>query len=433
MLKIKLQYVLQIIYIYILFILLCYNDFILGAKLGALAQCPIVFIAPFYLLIELYIFFKKKKIIFSKIDVYLIFIIIYSVIISFIYILIFMVFKNSDSFHGSSYFIKFLSYTFTILMLYSTYRHAKYIFIKFNQICLFIGVIFALITEFIILIIDFYYLPNSFSMLHGVIPVPYYRIRLLASEASVSGFYVPIIFSIALYYSLDVVRSRLSTIICFLFIITYTIISNSKGYYFSAVLSLVLLFLVIFFLYGKKNRNILIIFSFILIFPLVLFILVPKILLKISSSNDSVTFSTRFLDSISSLINLIYYPFGSGYGVHQDVIYQSLIDNKNKLSLILGSNIDISEISNFSNSLYGLDNKNLFNFIITTCGLFGLYFIYKCLKYFFSRKFNSFIQLYFFIFVLLSLFISITFSGNYILPVYIAFIETKCLYDLDIN
>lgn len=424
--KINVRYIFQSIYIYILFIMLCYNDFITGVKLGAIAQNPTFFLTPFFIFIEVYFFFKYRKVSYSKIDIFSLAFIAYSIAISLIYIVYFMYLKGSDSFQESSYIIKFLSYTVTIVMLFATYRHAKLIFNKFNPNCIYIGVFFALLTEFLILVVDLYTLPEAFSMVHFVIPTPYYRIRLWASEASISGFYVPILFSIALYYSMNVARSWLSGFICFAFFAVYAVVSNSKGFYLSHIIAITFFVFVIFFLYRNKNRNIFILIFAFVTFPVVSIMFFPIVSEKISSSNEAVTFSTRFLDTISAIMSLLDYPLGSGFGVHQEVLYQSLAENTDKLGVLLGSNMDTSEVSGFSYSLYGLDNKNLFNFNTTTCGLFGIYLMYRVVKYFLSKKFKNFIQLYIFLFVLVSLFLSISFSGNYILAFYIAFIELNC-------
>ena len=427
MLKFKFKYIFQSIYIFILFILLCYNDFITGVKLGAIAQNPIVFLSPFFILLEIYLFFKYRKTEFGEIDKICIFFIIYTVIISMIYNVIFMYLKGTDSFQNSSYSIKFLSYTITFIMLFSTYRHAKLIFKEFNQKSIFIGVFSALMLEFIILGIEMISIPDAFSKIHYVIPTPYYRIRLLASEASVSGFYVPILFSIAFFYSKRIVRSLISSFICLSFLIVYAIVSNSKGFYLSNILSIILFLSVIFLFYSNKIRNLIIIVLSSILIPIVSCYLYPIISEKLSSSSEAVTFSTRFLDTISAIMSLLDYPLGSGFGVHQEVLFQSLAENTDKLGSILGSNIDTSEVNGFSYSLYGLDNKNLFNFVTSTCGIIGIYLMFKVVKFFLSKKFNNYIQLYIFLFVLVSLSLSISFSGNYLLAVYIAFVEHKCL------
>ena len=59
---------------------------------------------------------------------------------------------------------------------------------------------FAVITQFIILGIELTSMPDAFSKIHFVVPTPYYRIRLWASEASISGFYVPILSMIFFYF-----------------------------------------------------------------------------------------------------------------------------------------------------------------------------------------------------------------------------------------
>jgi hypothetical protein len=426
MVKINLKYIFQSIYIYILVILLCYNDFITGVKLGAIAQNPIVFLTPAFVIIEIYLFFKNRKISIGKIDFLCVIFIIYSILISLIYTLAFMYIKNSNSFQESSYIVKSLSYTITIIMLFITYRHSKLIFREFNQNSIYIGLLFALITEFFILGVELMTMPNAFSMLHFVIPTPYYRIRLWASEASISGFYVPILFSIAFYYSMNIAKSWFSSFICISFLVVYAIVSNSKGFYLSNMIAMVLFLIVVFFLYVNKIRNFIILISFFIFIPISSIVFYPIISEKISSSNEAVTFSTRFLDTISAIMSLLDYPFGSGFGIHQEVLFQSLAENKDKLNVILGSNIDTSEVSGFSYSLYGLDNKNLFNFITTTCGLFGIYLMYKVVEFFLAKKFKDFNQLYIFLFVLVSLFLSISFSGNYILAFYIAFVEINC-------
>ena len=49
--------------------------------------------------------------------------------------------------------------------------------------------------------------------------------------------------------------------------------------------------------------------------------------------------------------------------------------------------------------------------------------MYQTLKFFLTKKFVSYIQLYLFLYVVLCLTFFISFNGNYVLAVYIAFLE----------
>ena len=161
MLKLNFKFIFQSLYIYILFTLLCYNNFITGVNLGAFAQSPVLFLAPFFMIIELYHFFKYKKANYSEIDQIILLYIVYSICISIFIMLYFMIYKGTSSFQNSSYIPKFLSYLVTTIMLYATYRHAKYIFNKFNKKNIYFGIMFAVITQFIILGIELTKLPIS--------------------------------------------------------------------------------------------------------------------------------------------------------------------------------------------------------------------------------------------------------------------------------
>lgn len=431
MIKINLKDVSQSLYVYVLFLLLCYNDFITGAIFGAIALSPILIFTPIYAAFDVFCFFKYRKLEYSKVDIIIFSFIVYSVFISLFYITAFMTMNGTDSFQDVSYLFRFTSYLITSSALFITYRHAKYIFINFKKNNIYYGVFFALVTQLFILIVELLTMPNAFSWLHFVYTTPYYGVRLLAYETSVSGFNVPIIFAIAFYYSNNIYKSRISTYICLIFFVLYAIFSTSKGFVFSNLLSVGLFLIVLFFLYKNLNRNMVILFLFALILPVFFIFIYPMFAEKLSSQNQAVTFSTRFLDSISGIYGLFDYPFGHGFGIHQEALLETMTKNSNKLSFLLGSNVDTSDLSRFSYDSRGLDNKSLFSFALNIAGLFGIYLLFQILKFFLSKKFVSYLQLYIFMYVVLSLTFFISFSANYILPVYIAFLEINCLLDVN--
>ncbi|MBX9840110.1 MAG: hypothetical protein K2X69_17560 [Silvanigrellaceae bacterium] len=266
-------------------------------------------------------------------------------------------------------------------------------------------------------------MPNAFSFLHFVYPTPYFGIRLLAYEASVSALIVPVLIAIAFYYSSFVRKSKFSSLICISFFIFYSIVTTSKGFLLSNFLTIGIFLLVLFFLYKNKTRNIIILFIVFCFIPIFLIYFYPIFIEKITSENQALTFSTRFLDTISGVFGLADYPLGHGFGVHQEVLLESYSNNSNKLNFILGSNVDMSDLSRFSYDNRGLDNKSLFSFALNITGIFGLFLIYKILRYFLTKKFVSYVQLYLFLYVILTLSFFISITGNYILAVYIAFLE----------
>jgi hypothetical protein len=415
--------VFESLYIYILFFLLCYNNFITGVTLGAIATSPVLFLVPFYAVLEIYHFIKYRKIEYSKMDIYILSFLIFSIFISIFYIFFFMFYRGTDSFQDVSYFFRFASYLITTSALFITYRHSKYIFTNFKPLNVYYGVFAITITQILILIIELLTMPNALSFLHFVYPTPYFGIRLLAYEASVSAFIVPVLIAIALYYSNFVKKSKVSSLICILFFLFYSIVTTSKGFLLSNFLTIGLFLFVLFFLYKNKTRNIIILFLVFCFIPIFLVCFYPIFVEKMTSENQAVTFSTRFLDTISGVFGLTNYPFGHGFGVHQEVLLESYSNNANKLNFILGSNVDMSDLSRFSYDNRGLDNKSFFSFALNITGIFGLYLIYKILKFFLTKKFVSYIQLYLFIYVILTLSFFISITGNYILAVYIAFLE----------
>ncbi|KAB8039067.1 hypothetical protein GCL60_09440 [Silvanigrella paludirubra] len=423
MINIYYKNVLESLYVYILFFLLCYNDFISGVIFGALASSPVLFLVPFFAILEVYYIIKYRKIEYSKMDIYIISFLIFSIFISIFYIFFFMLLRGTDSFQNASYFFRFTSYLITISALFITYRHSKYIFINFKPMNIYFGIFAITLTQILILIIEIMTMPNAFSFLHFVYPAPYFGIRLLAYEASVSAFIVPVLIAIALYYSNFVRKSKISSFICISFFVFYSIVTTSKGFLLSNFLTIGLFLFVLFFFYKNKTRNFIIIFLVICFIPIFLIYFYPIFIEKMTSENQALTFSTRFLDTISGVFGLIDYPLGHGFGVHQEALLELYSSNSNKLNFILGSNIDISEISRFSYDNRGLDNKSLFSFALNISGIFALYLMYQILKFFLTKNFVSHIQLYLFLYVVLSLTFFISFNGNYLLAVYIAFLE----------
>jgi hypothetical protein len=361
--------------LFIIIFSMLYQDFPLVNIFGELARTPIIFLIPFFIA---YIF-SQKNIKFSPNTVYLFILISILFITSTIYGCIIFFKTGSIEILGENIFFKALKmsmYPITALIfyifIYSIIKNHKNIDLTIYSIFKKLQFFY-----FILLVVEGIYLKTQTAILPFLHSNPdkYYRIRLLTMEESWVGTVLILLsfFPIYLVQKLKKDKKERNRIYALsaLILIFYLFISESKGFLFVMIISV--LPMAIYKLIAsnkiKQFKKILLpILSVSFFIAVISFVSIVK-----SELLTSVTFGTRFTSIISTLYIFITNPIGVGWTGYvyyysntiNDIIHSGLMDQFNLL-----------EIQDYINSSKNLSAKSYFLDGIIEGGLFFLIFFY---------------------------------------------------------
>lgn len=333
----------KIFCLFCLLFLMLYQDFPLINVFGEIARSPIPFLAPFFIL---YIF-SQRNIIISKNAKYLLYYIFYLVLIS-IFFIGNIYFKEADfNVLGENIIIKsskMLVYPSMGLIfyvfIYSILRNTKNI-----ESLLFEALKYLQLFYCLFLMIEVYFLKKAtifLPFLHSS-SGKYWRVRLLTVEESWTGTILIFLVFFPIWLAFRLNKSskekRLIYACSFIILILYSIVSESKGFLFLILISIIPLFIKAIFQnnYFKKIA--------VIIIPIVscLGIGIALVLFNIIQEQffTSITFGTRLISILSAIEVFIYHPFGVGWSgmvyyfpkAIQDIIDLGWIDSFNQLEI----------------------------------------------------------------------------------------------------
>lgn len=311
----------------LLFILLwlpIYQDSKLYNNIGSFGHAPIAIASIF---IFIYCFFIKKiemNKYFKQLYNLLGLIILISIFSTIYYVLKY----NMDNFYnenlflkvikGSMYFIAIVCYIVSFITL--TKDTPKIAILKQCRN------IFIFLT--LILIVEYFTLPNAFSFLHAIRPNNYYRIRLLTSESSWTTTIIIVYFVLSLAYCCEKKTKKQAFFVIFLFLL-FIITTTSK--------SLMLLSLICFSLFSIYNLKKLTLnkILIILIFFVITFSIANKFINKLDDLfsydiQNSTSISTRVYSMFCGFKMIINNPIGYGTAIYlpylQEMYYENLND-----------------------------------------------------------------------------------------------------------
>jgi hypothetical protein len=266
-----------------------------------------------------------------------------------------------------------------------------------------------------------------FQSLHSN-PGKYWRIRLLTMEASWSGTIVMVFSLLPIYFaSKNILKSKKTLIYStsLLFLLFYTAVNDSKGF---TLLLMITLIPSLISLAGKSSSKNVWYLLFIICFILLSFYVRPAVSQVFEKLYVSQTFGTRLTSYLAALYHFLIHPFGVGLGPYLLYYTESI---KTILETGLFNELNLREISSYTNSSHALSTKTYFFDQLTFGGIGFLWFFInffllrlKRLK----RGFTNYILKIALIFVLLSGMTFVNFGIKYevwLLLAIASFVESK--------
>ncbi len=252
-------------------------------------------IGEYYLLpISCLIYFFKKKECLSKISEIYKNYIIYFVISSIFMNIVFYMFLNRIEVYGELFLVKSIQLLLHLIFQLISINALFYIFkqLKFKNIKLILNI------NFIFLVGYFIYERYFFKEIG--------RIKLLASEPSIAGYSISIVFLMTFYINRKIIIRFLIT--CIYLIILYNI--GSKG----AVLCLLISFIICMSINFKKNKKLMIFLCFFAILIFKLFFYEKIINMFFIDLERYTSLVTRSWSIITTIIVTLIFPFGNSGG-----------------------------------------------------------------------------------------------------------------------
>ncbi len=334
----------------------------------ALAICPILI-------------FTRKYYVNPKIK-FLFEILIYYSIISFVMSIITVSITKNATMLGENLFIKSLK---AIVLLFSNINLICVLYSltrSFSIKMIFKPFYYSFILLFIIGLVEVNQMPMAFEGLHATGMFPYFRMRLLTTEASFTSLMIIFFFLTSFYYTFVIKKSKVHTIICLAIFLFFLVETGSKS-----LLILTMVFIIYVFVRFLKNLKFIPRMIALFSMGLVIFLLINNLY---SSFKDlmgdgfvsSTSFSTRVYSIFSGVVTGIILPFGTG-GAAYMYFYPNVLSQL--LFIPKALNFELSEIYSF---IYAVDDaclavkSGLVGFMMHY-GIFGLiYFVYNCYKLF---------------------------------------------------
>lgn len=401
-----------------------YQDFPLVNYLGEIAKSPIVLLVPF---LVLYIFSERKMPISEYTKVYLVYLL-YLIGISVVYTS-YLIIKNKSFYVFDENLIikniKMISYPICSFIFYQFI----YVFLKRNNdLRRLLKAVLA--VQFLLIIILIFeaqvyktkelFLPYLHSNLEK-----YWRVRLLTFESSWSGSVV-VIFSFLPLFLVEYLNiSKLKKIIIYstsiFFFLYYTMHSESKGYLFLVLVSLLPMLLN----YMYKNKKLRIVLFAALIPIAITFTLAYSVLKEdvLSQLNTSITFGTRITGYLSSLKTFVYNPLGIGLGPYVEIYTNSI---NSIVATDFMQDFNLLEVKQYLSSPKFLSSKTYFFDHLVFGGLafllfFYLFFIKRLNKI--KKVKNTYLLRMILIYVVLAAIFYLTFHIKYEIWFFLAFVD----------
>lgn len=358
--------------IYFIILILCsvYQDFYLVNIFGEIARSPIFLFLPIFIFTELYQILIKRNEIITYIQRTLLF---YIIAVSFVgatYVL-YLIFKGHYYFLDENIFLKFIKGQLYLIIIWLYLRHSYLILNKLTKKQIFYAMISVLSILNIVLIIEYFSLPNALEFLHSQ-KIPYYRIRLLTVESSWTGSIYVVLCALSWYYMKSYMRMKTIYIKLYIGIsfISYVMLTQSKGFFVALLIS-IMIFSTSLIKKKKLSRKtlfFLITLSFLFIFAVFFFIQV--FLPAFGSDIENYTsMSTRLGVLIAALKVIIVNPLGVGTGAYIIFLANGIVDVvpflKQIFSFLFNSTPNLSELFRITNSTIGLSVKSgIFQWIL---------------------------------------------------------------------
>jgi hypothetical protein len=396
-------------YLVVLLLLTVYQDFPLVRMIGEIGRTPIVLLFPLFLLCEISLLAKHKRIThWSKLHTYLLGFILYLALVSLIYIMI-QYMGGSYSFGSENLLgkgVKVLIY-FLLILLYI--RHIQLVVAKIGRPGTVAGCFLVAVTALLaIMSAELASMPNALTFLHSG-DAPYWRVRLLTSESSTTGTIVVVYAAILVYLSRywNKLARTLTIVYAAGFFIFYMFVTGSKG--FMVVAGLTFAVTMVQYLDFRKKRNFVLLVAALMVMYLFIANFSAGLISSFNNDIENYTSSyTRMGTIVIALLTVLNHPFGVGTGAYPVYFNQYLEPSVNVMSGLYYkwfgvSQINVSELIQYSGSTKNLGVKSGFFQWFMFGGLLSVAFFYLLGRHMLSKARSSSILFLALVFTLFSL------------------------------
>lgn len=425
-------------YLVLLLLLTVYQDFPLVKLIGEIGRTPIVLLFPLFLLCEIAMLAKHKRIThWTKFHTYLFGFMLYLAVVSLVYILI-QYLSGAYSFGSESLMgkgIKVLIY-FLLILLYV--RHIQYVVAKIGKLSTVCGCFLIAVTALLIIMsAELASMPNALTFLHSG-DAPYWRVRLLTSESSTTGTIVVVYAAILAYLSRywSKLAQTLTILYATGFFLFYLFVTGSKG--FMIILLLTFAVTMVKFLDFRKKRNFVLLVAALMLMYLFISNFSAGLIQSFNNDIENYTSSyTRMGTIVIALLTVLNHPLGVGTGAYPVYFNQYLEQSVNLMSGVYYkwfgvSQINVSELLQYTGSTKNLGVKSGFFQWFMFGGLLSVAFFYMLSRHMLLKARSSSILFLALVFTLFSLLL-VSLEIKYEIWLLFAFIGLLSGKDNDVN
>jgi hypothetical protein len=419
------------LYLFLLLFLITYQDFPAVNYIGAIGRSPILLLVPIFICTELFLFFKHKSFRLTKIQKVFSIYLVYIIFISLVYILILSLTKGYY-FLDENIVIKGIKGLTYYLLIFLFIRHMYQVFSLYKTIeKLFFPFFFFTLITYLIMIVEYNNIPNAFPYLHSNL-LPYYRIRLLTMESSMTGTIVMVLSCITLFISSRLksgIRKGLSYTLVTVFVMHYMLVTGSKGFLITIFVVLIIMYLST--INFRKITKTQLLVS--LVMPILLLIWFFVFYGKISQSvlndiHNYTSVSTRASTIVASVLIAFKNPLGVGTGAYIAYFPDNLLQGynliQNTLNIFTESiKLNSAELLNYTTSSENLGVKSgVFQWLMIG-GLGTIIFFYKIFKVNYDICKRNLLLSFSFLFVTTSIIFYIPIDNKFEVWMFFSFVE----------
>ncbi len=358
------------LYATVLVLLCTYQDLPASRTFGALASSPWVFLAPLLLAVEVVRAKRSAEFVFSPIDRALLLFVGWATTVGLVSIL-FASAQGRYDYLEESFLSKLLKLQAYYLVPWLVYRHARLVFRIASVEVLTVAFLTTIILHGAVLVVEAIHVPTALGVLHGG-EFPYNRIRLLTPEASTAGSVAVVIGLGGLAISLEH-RRVLGAVLAAaatLFLISFTLLTQSKGYLALAGISVIGAAL-------SRRRAVshpaLSLGAFALA-SVIAALLVYRILGSLEETIAATsTVTTRAALAYTAVTSLITRPLGTGFATYEQAIADATSTAIRTVSDHFPTATNFLELDLFQTSSVGLFPKSGLGEAMVFAGVVGLW------------------------------------------------------------
>ncbi|WP_439882426.1 hypothetical protein ACSX1A_04510 [Pontibacter sp. MBLB2868] len=328
------------LWLFMLLISVCWQDFILVNKLGEIARNPIFLFFPIFVLTEFLNLSKYKTRQFISVNNLFFYFIFGILCISIIYLCYWFISDKPTVILGEHVAIKSIKILLYYVLLWLFFRHIYFVLSAIGDPKK-IGSVFywVIFLHLIIILIELYTIPHALPFLHSLGDT-YYRVRLLTVESSFTGGVVVMLLTTAItctLYIADKAKRKKRLFVIVAFFVIYVLATTSKMFLVTSLACTTILILTTF----KLNYKYLV--AGLIFFIISVIFIYPKLEAAfVKDINYYTSTITRTGAYINGYLIAFHHPLGTG-GVYF-YYFMKYLDNSLQIVTSIFGGGDTSEI-----------------------------------------------------------------------------------------